>query len=93
MGRACCFRGTPYICVRCDCYAGTMYSHWLGTRTSPLLLRALPVVCFCKGGFRSSIAVSLLLKEGFSAQDVQLGFAAISTYSPELTTTGEVSTE
>lgn len=58
-----------------------------------LLLRSLPVVCFCKGGFRSSIAVSLLLREGFSAQDVQLGFAAISTYSPEITTTGEVSTE
>lgn len=50
----------------------------------------LPVVCYCKGGFRSAIAVSLLLKNGFTTQDVSKGFAAISTYCPSCTSTGKV---
>ena len=48
------------------------------------------IVCYCKGGFRSAIACSLLLKAGFNAQDIVLGFAAVSVYSPTVTSSGEV---
>ena len=46
-------------------------------------------ICYCKSGFRSSTAVSLLEGMGYHASDIFGGFAAISTYAPNLTTKGE----
>ena len=46
-------------------------------------------ICYCKSGFRSSTAVSLLEGMGYHASDVFGGFAALSTYAPNLTTKGE----
>jgi predicted sulfurtransferase len=47
-------------------------------------------VAYCTGGYRSTIAASILRKKGFKVQDVVKGFAAISVTAPELTTKGEV---
>ena len=46
-------------------------------------------ICYCKSGFRSSTAVSLLEGMGYQASDLFGGFAALSTYAPSLTTKGE----
>lgn len=47
-------------------------------------------IAFCKAGFRSAIASSVLRKAGYSVQDIIGGFAAINVYAPTHTTTGEV---
>ena len=47
-------------------------------------------VAFCAGGYRSGIASSILRAEGFKVVDIFGGFAAISTYEPEVTMTGVV---
>ncbi|XP_065911105.1 uncharacterized protein [Dysidea avara] len=49
-----------------------------------------PYICYCAAGYRSSIATSLLNQHGFKAMDIYGGFAAISVFNPELTTTGKV---
>ena len=46
--------------------------------------------CLLPGSYRSAIATSILRKAGFKAQDVIGGFAAVSVYAPEHTTTGVV---
>ena len=61
-----------------------------GLFTSFLLCRNKSYIAFCLGGFRSTIATSILNKLGFKVQDVIKGFASISVNAPELTTTGKV---
>ena len=46
-------------------------------------------VCYCKSGFRSSSAVSILEGMGLEVCDIFGGFAALSTYAPDLTTKGQ----
>lgn len=55
-----------------------------------LLNKDQKYIAFCAGGFRSTIAASILKSKGFKVQDVDKGFAAISVTSPLLTTTGKV---
>ena len=47
-------------------------------------------ICHCASGYRSTIATSLLNRLGFKVQDIYGGFAAISVFNPELTTSGQV---
>ena len=53
--------------------------------------RETEYITFCVSGYRSATAVSLLRREGYKARDIYGGFAAVSVYEPELTTTGQVS--
>ncbi|KAI6650203.1 hypothetical protein LOD99_6120 [Oopsacas minuta] len=46
-------------------------------------------ICYCKSGFRSSTAMSLLEGMGYNVCDLFGGFAAISTYAVKQTTKGE----
>lgn len=55
-----------------------------------LLNKDQKYIAFCAGGFRSTIAASILKARGFKVQDVDKGFAAISVTSPLVTTTGKV---
>lgn len=48
-------------------------------------------LAFCLGGFRSTIAASILTSQGFKVQDIDKGFASISVNASQLTTTGKVS--
>ena len=41
-------------------------------------------------GYRAAIATSILKRAGFKVRDINGGFAAISVYAPDLTTTGKV---
>lgn len=54
-----------------------------------ILSKDTKYICYCKSGYRSSAATSILDKLGFDACDLYGGFAAISTYAPKLTTKGE----
>ena len=47
-------------------------------------------IAFCTAGYRSAIASSILRRSGFKVSDVAGGFAAVSVYAPEHTTTGVV---
>ena len=47
-------------------------------------------IAFCTSGYRSVIASSILRSRGYNVVDVHGGFAAISVYNPETTTTGKV---
>jgi len=47
-------------------------------------------IAFCTAGYRSAIAASILRRSGFKVLDVAEGFAAVSVYAPEHTTTGVV---
>ena len=52
--------------------------------------RSQKYVAMCKSGYRSIIGASILRAGGYDATDVFGGFASISVYNPEITTTKEV---
>ena len=52
--------------------------------------RSKKYIAFCTSGYRSVLAVSILRANGFNAIDIYGGFAAISVYASDLTTTGQV---
>ncbi len=45
---------------------------------------------FCTSGYRAAIASSILKEAGFKVRDIRGGFAAVSVYAPELTTSEKV---
>lgn len=47
-------------------------------------------IAYCSTGYRSVIASSILSASGYNVVDVYGGFAAVSVYHPELTTTEKV---
>lgn len=47
-------------------------------------------IVYCSSGYRSLIGASILRANGINAVDLFGGFAAISVYAPELTTTEKV---
>lgn len=55
-----------------------------------LLKKDRKYIAFCTSGYRSVIASSILRSKGYNVVDVHGGFAAISVYNPETTTTGKV---
>ena len=56
-----------------------------------LFYRGRKYIAYCTSGYRSVIASSILRAEGFDVVDVYGGFAAVSVYAPQITTTGKVS--
>ena len=52
--------------------------------------RSKKYIAFCTSGYRSVLAISILRANGFNAIDIYGGFAAISVYASDLTTTGQV---
>jgi glyoxylase-like metal-dependent hydrolase (beta-lactamase superfamily II)/rhodanese-related sulfurtransferase len=43
-----------------------------------------PYICYCRGGYRSAIAKSILLKQGLNVSDIQRGFRAVQEGFPHL---------
>lgn len=56
----------------------------------PTLDKSKKYIAYCVSGYRSAIATSFLKQAGFEVMDINLGFAAVSVFAPDSTTTGKV---
>jgi rhodanese-related sulfurtransferase len=56
----------------------------------PTLDKSTQYIVYCSTGYRSVIGSSIMRERGLNTIDIYGGFASISVYSPELTTSGKI---
>ena len=59
-------------------------------RLLTIAIRSKQYLIYCRSGYRSSIAVSVLKNIGLQATDFVGGFAALNVHAPQSTMTGQV---
>ena len=107
MGEGGAFALEKIITIFCECVAITLVKFHYGDKarkkditifsfvystTSPLYLCSRhDYLTFCTSGYRAAIASSVLKRAGFKVRDIRGGFAAISVYASDLTTSEKVS--